>query len=84
MLAAHWRELMRLHLSNSITDELGIVFVATALTEGEADPEETEDLAVRTLPLAEAIEMARDGSITDALSAAALFRIALENTPLES
>ena len=42
--------------------------------------EETEDIEVRTLPLSEAIEMARDGRITDALSAAALFRIALDNS----
>lgn len=83
LVATHWRELMRLHLSNSITDELGIVYVATGLTQGEAAPEETEDLEVLALPLAEATEMAKDGRITDALSVAALLRIALE-TPDKS
>ena len=78
LTATHWRELMRLHLSNSITDELGIVFVATGLTEGASAPEETEDLDVRTLPLSNAIDLAMDGEITDAMSAAALLRIALE------
>ena len=78
LTASHWRELMRLHLSNSITDELGIVFVATGLIEGESAPEETEDLDVRALPLSEAIDMATGGEITDAMSAAALLRIALE------
>ena len=68
LTASSWRELMRLHLSNSITDEVGIVYVATDLIEGELDLEETEDIEVRTLPLSEAIEMARDGRITDALS----------------
>ena len=81
LTASHWRELMRLHLSNSITDELGIVYVATGLREGETDLEETEDIEVRALPLSEAIEMARDGRITDALSAATLFRIALDGPP---
>jgi 8-oxo-dGTP pyrophosphatase MutT (NUDIX family) len=80
LTATHWRELMRLHPSNSITDEIGIVYVATGLSEGDADPEETEDLDVRALPLSEAIEMARDGRITDALSAATLFRMALERS----
>ena len=80
LTASSWRELMRLHLSNSITDEVGIVYVATDLIEGELDLEETEDIEVRTLPLSESIEMARDGRITDALSAAALFRIALDNS----
>ena len=78
LTASHWRELMRLHLSNSVTDELGIVFVATGLSEGEAQLEETEDIEVRRLPLQEAIDMAIDGRITDAMSAAGLLRIALE------
>lgn len=76
--ASEWCELMRLHLSNSITDELGIVYVAKGLSQGESAPEETEDLALRVVPLSEAIDMALDGRITDALSAAALLRIAFE------
>lgn len=70
--AGKWRELMRLHISNSITDETGIVFVATGLTEGEPSFEETENIEIRKLPLAEAIAMARRGGITDAISVAAL------------
>jgi 8-oxo-dGTP pyrophosphatase MutT (NUDIX family) len=84
LTAMHWRELMRLRLSNSITDELGIVYVATDLSEGETDLEETEDIEVRVVPLAEAIEMARDGRITDALSAATLFRIASDRVTTEA
>ena len=83
LTASNWRELMRLHLSNSITDEVGIVYVATGLSQGNAAPEETEKLEVRTLSLADAIDMARDGRITDALSAATLFRISLERADVE-
>lgn len=72
LTATHWRELMRLHPSNSITDESGIVFVASGLTDGEPSFEETEDLTVRRLPLEEAVGMVLDGEITDAISAAAL------------
>ena len=75
--AADWQELMRLHTSNSITDEVGIVFVARQLTAGEPEFEETEDLEIRKLPLAEAVAMARRGEITDAISVAALLRVAL-------
>lgn len=84
LIASHWRELLRLHLSNSITNELGIVYVATGLSEGSTAHEETEDIEVITLPVIEAVQMAQDGRITDALSAAALFRIALERTDAES
>jgi 8-oxo-dGTP pyrophosphatase MutT (NUDIX family) len=79
LVADQWREFMRLHLSNSITDELGIAYVATNLTQSTADLEETEDITVRTLPLADAIGMAQTGEITDALSVATLLRIALES-----
>ncbi len=77
LVAGRLVELMRLHLSNSITDELGIVFVATDLQEGRTRHEETEDITVRSLPIGEAVQMAIDGEITDALSVAALLRYAL-------
>jgi len=63
---------MRLHTSNSITDEAGIVFVAEDLSEGEPQFEETENIEIRKLPLAEAVDMVRRGEITDAISVAAL------------
>ena len=73
--AEEWKELMRLHTSNSITDEVGFVYVATGLTEGEPAFEETEDLEIRKLPLSDAVQMVLDGEITDAMSVAALLRI---------
>ena len=77
LAAKQWTELMRLHPSNSITDELGIVFIARELSEGPTSFEETEDLEVRKLPLDDAINMAVHGEITDAISVACLLRVAL-------
>ena len=73
--AKKWTEVMRLHTTNSITDEEGIVYLAEDLTEGEAEPEETEQIEVRKLPLDAAVDMVRNGEITDAISAAALLHI---------
>ena len=73
--AATWEELMRLHPSNSITDELGIAYIATGLSFGETQFEETEDLEIRKLPLIDAVDMVLDGQITDAISAAALLHV---------
>lgn len=70
--ARRWQELMRLHPSNSITDESGIVYLAQDLLPGEPDFEETEDLAIRKLPLTDAVAMVERGEITDAISVAAL------------
>ena len=74
--AGDWTELMRLHTSNSITDEYGVVYVAKQLTQGDTDFEEAEDLAVRKLPLTEAVAMVERGEITDAISVAALLLVA--------
>lgn len=80
LYAAHWEELMTLHTSNSITDEVGTVFVATDLSQGETDFDETEVLDIHRLPLDEAIDMAKDGRITDAICVAALLRLALNRS----
>lgn len=70
--------LMRLHTSNSITDEEGFVFVARDLEVGEPNFDEMEDLTIRKLPLTDAIEMVKRGEITDAISVAALLRISVD------
>jgi 8-oxo-dGTP pyrophosphatase MutT (NUDIX family) len=76
--ATDWRELLRFHLSNSITDEAGVLFAARAVRHGEPEPDPTEDLTVRWLPFDEAAAMIDDGTITDALTIMGLQRIALD------
>lgn len=76
LTAGKWTELMHLHTSNSITDEASVVFLAEELSEGVAEPEESERLEVRKLSLEEAVAMVHAGEITDAISAAALLRLA--------
>ena len=77
MEAADWRELARIHLSNSVSDELAILFLATGLTHGIAAPEGTEALEVRWLPFEEVLGMTLDGRITDAMTVVAIERLAL-------
>ncbi len=57
-----------IHLSNSVTNERGNLFVATGLTQGESRPEGTEKLALRRVRLEEAVEMTLRGEINDGLS----------------
>jgi len=75
--AADWRELARLHLSNSVSDEVAVVFSAKAVAHGEADPDGTEELEVRWLPFEDALAMTLDGRITDAVTVVAIERLAL-------
>jgi hypothetical protein len=67
---------MHLHTSNSITDEEGFVFLAENLSEGEPEFEETEKLEIQKLSLDHALEMVNNGQITDAISVAAILKIA--------
>jgi 8-oxo-dGTP pyrophosphatase MutT (NUDIX family) len=76
--AADWRELLRFDLSNSVTDESGLMYLATGLTPGVAAPDPTEALEVRWVPFDEAVAMTRDGRITDIMSIVAIQRVALE------
>lgn len=69
-------KLLELHLSNSVCDEGADVFLALDLAPGESRLEDSEaDLEVIQLPLHDAIAMAMDGRITDAISVAALLKI---------
>ncbi|CAN5527062.1 hypothetical protein BH20CHL7_BH20CHL7_18920 [soil metagenome] len=75
--AATWHELVRVDLSNSISDERAVLYLATGLTLGEAEPEPTEALDVAWISFDEALAMTLDGRITDALSVIAIGRVAL-------
>lgn len=72
--ATDWTDLGEFHLSNSVTNETGRVFLAQGLTMGEANPEGDEVLALRRVPLSEAYAMAMDGRITDGVSIIGLAR----------
>jgi 8-oxo-dGTP pyrophosphatase MutT (NUDIX family) len=75
LIANDWQELMKLHTSNSVTDERGLVYVARDLTQGETEFEETEELLIQKLPFEDAVERVLSGEITDAISVAGLLKL---------
>jgi 8-oxo-dGTP pyrophosphatase MutT (NUDIX family) len=77
LVARHWTPIVHMHLSNSVSDEKGMVYLATGLEQREAAPEETEQLLVRKLPFEEAYQLVKDFEITDSLSIAAIQKIKL-------
>ena len=78
--AARWQRLGEAYLSNSVADEYAVWFLATGLVPGEVRPEGTESLTVRRVAFREALNMALDGEITDALSLVALLSYALNHS----
>lgn len=77
LIATEWMEIQKIHLSNSVSDEFGTIYLARNLTEGKPEPEETEELQVKKLPFEEAYQMVLSGRITDSLSVAAILRVKL-------
>jgi len=75
--AEKWTEIQRMHLSNSVSDELSILYLAQNLQQFEAEPEDTEQLIIHKLPFAEVYQMVRDGIITDAMTVTAVLRVQL-------
>jgi len=77
MSAKNWKEIQRMHLSNSVSDELSIIYIATDLIQGIAMPEETEELVVKKVSFDEAYQMVLNNEITDSISVAAIFKVKL-------
>lgn len=73
--AKRWKEVLKMHTSNSVTDEVAYTFVAQGLTQGQAQPEETEALSVRKLPFEEVYQMCLNNEITDAFSVGSIFKV---------
>jgi 8-oxo-dGTP pyrophosphatase MutT (NUDIX family) len=72
--AARWTPLGTVQTSNCISDEVAHLFLAEDLTEGEPDPDDTEELEVEVVPFDDAMAMVRSGAIQDAMSVIALYR----------
>ena len=75
--ADSWTEIQRMHLSNSVSDELCIIYLARGLKQFEAEPEETEQLIVNKVPFAEVYQMVCRGEITDSVAVAAILKVKL-------
>jgi ADP-ribose pyrophosphatase len=77
LVAANWAEIQTIHLSNSVTDEYGIIYLATGLEQHDAEPEDTEQLVVKKVPFDEVYRMVCDGEITDSVTVAAILKVKL-------
>jgi 8-oxo-dGTP pyrophosphatase MutT (NUDIX family) len=75
--ARKWTELQRTYLSNSVTDELCIIYLAQELEQFEPEPEETEQLVIKKLPFEEVYRMVCCGEITDSVTVIAVMKLRL-------
>jgi 8-oxo-dGTP pyrophosphatase MutT (NUDIX family) len=77
LVAKSWTKICTLHLSNSVSDEMSVIYLARDLEQQTPAPEETEQLCIKKVPFDELVRMQNAGEITDAMSVAAIQQIRL-------
>lgn len=77
LMAQSWEKILEMHLSNSVTDERAIAFIARGLTQGPSAPEGTEDISLKKVPFDQVYQDVIRGQITDALTVATVLRAKL-------
>ncbi|MDR3516065.1 MAG: NUDIX hydrolase [Azospirillaceae bacterium] len=77
LTAAHWRPIVEMDTSNSVTDERAFLFLAWDLSPGPTAPDETEQLQVRHVPFWTVVAMIESGEIRDSLTVVGILRVVL-------
>lgn len=75
IVASKWTEIQKIHTSNSVCNETGIIYLAEELSYFESSPEESEELIIKKVHVREAYQMVTGGRITDSLSIAGIFKL---------
>ena len=75
--AMQWEKLIEMDLSNSVSDESAIIYLARGLAQHESAPDETEKLNVKKIDFDSAFKMVQTGEIRDAMSVAAILQLKL-------
>ena len=75
LIANKWTYLDSMYTSNSITNEVGYIYLAEELIEGDSEPDHTEDLTVKVIPFLEAYQMVLDFEIKDSLAIIGIMRV---------
>ena len=75
LTASRYAELLRMDLSNSVSDESAIVYLAWDLKQGTPRPDESEQLTTRWVAFDEALALVNAGTIRDAISVAAILKL---------
>ena len=76
LCARDWRPVLKAQLSNSVTDERAVGYLALGLSEsrGGHQRDDSEDLQLARVPFHEALQAALDGHMEDMLTLAMLLR----------
>ncbi len=72
--AASWKLALKIEVSNSITDEIGMTWIAWDLTPAPVDPDPTEVIAIVRVPFTQLLAEIERGAILDWFTVATAYR----------
>lgn len=75
LIAKKWSRILRIHTSNSVTDEEGFVYLAEDLSQSIPEYDDTEAITIKKIPLKKVYDMVLDNKITDSISIAGIFKL---------
>lgn len=74
LAATHWREALKVEMSNSITDERAVAWIAWGLSPVPADPDPTEIIRLARVPFGDLLREVGRGAIRDMFTVATTLR----------
>ncbi|KIC61000.1 DNA mismatch repair protein MutT [Brevundimonas nasdae] len=72
--AEHWLSALKVEMSNSITDEIGMTWIAWGLSPAPTDPDPTEIIAVVRVPFVDLLDEIGRGTVRDSLTVATAYK----------
>ena len=75
LVAADLREILSFDMSNSVTDEVAVCFLATGLSQSETAPDETEAFEYARVPFKTLLDAAIKGQVRDGLTVVSVLRV---------
>ena len=75
LIANKWSLILRIHTSNSVTDEEGFVYLAEDLLQSTPQFDDTEKIAIKKIPFKKVYAMVIDNEITDSISMAGILKL---------
>ena len=72
--AANMLKILKMDMSNSVTDEVAIGYIATGLEPGEANPDPSEVLQTRRIAFRDLLHECQSGKISDSLTLVMVFK----------
>ena len=75
LISSDMRKILEFDMSNSVTDEIAVCFLALGLTSAETEPDETERFEYARVPFSQLLKAVINGQVRDGLTVACALRV---------